>query len=342
MTKFNIAIAGAGGAGTRLGELLVTTCGVPKEQLVFVRRRDVHNPYGDKRLAEVLPSVRTTSDIDQAFGWAQAAIIANPTNLHTQTALCAVRAGCHVLIEKPLGSPYNKYETGRVSTLREEVHWRGLVVIVGYNLRFHEQAELMKQWLPLVGSIRHAESETVEDVRMWHPWEDYKTSYAMRKDLGGGVIATQSHEVDLWYWLFGRPDALTTRTNGNESLALDVEVRARTKFYYPSFHVDHYASYFGEPKRTIRIEGSEGTLVWNLITGMLEYKGDHKFPSHKQMVEPAVARRMSFVAELKHFLACINGGAKPQNAIPEAASVFGILRCMYLSAQQDGAPIHIG
>src|SRR3989344_1945050 len=188
MVALNIAIAGAGSAGTRLGELLRTECGVEPWQLVFVRRGKVHNPYGDKRLTEALKGVRSTSDICQAFRWAQAVIVANPTHLHTQTAQCAVRAGCHVLIEKPLGSVYDKDEPSRVSALQEGAHKRGLVVIVGYNLRFHEQAGLMRQWLPLVGSVRHAESETVEDVRTWHPWEDYKTSYAVCRALGGGVM----------------------------------------------------------------------------------------------------------------------------------------------------------
>ena len=341
MTKLNIAIAGAGSAGTRLGELLLTECGVEPWQLVFVRRGKVHNPYGDKRLTEALKGVCSTSDTDQAFKRAQAVIVTNPTHLHTQTAQCAVRAGCHVLIEKPLGSIYDKDEPSRVSALQEEAHKRGLVVIVGYNLRFHEQAGLMRQWLPLVGSVRHAESETVDDVRTWHPWEDYKTSYAVCRALGGGVIATQSHEVDLWYWLFGKPNMLTTRISVNKEFAPDVEVQARTKLLYPSFHIDHFVSYFGESKRTMRVEGSCGTLVWDLKAGVLEYKGDYQAPSQKHTASSEGTRSTSFVAELKHFLACIQGAAKPQNALPEAAEVFGILKSMYLSGQRSGVPIHI-
>ena len=31
----------------------------------------------------------------------------------------------------------------------------------------------------------------------WHPWENYHKSYASNKALGGGVLLTCSHEIDL-------------------------------------------------------------------------------------------------------------------------------------------------
>ena len=37
----------------------------------------------------------------------------------------------------------------------------------------------------------------------YHPLEDYRKGYAARKDLGGGAVLTQIHEIDYLYWLFG-------------------------------------------------------------------------------------------------------------------------------------------
>ena len=34
-------------------------------------------------------------------------------------------------------------------------------------------------------------------------YEDYKKSYASKKELGGGVVLTCIHEIDYMYWLFG-------------------------------------------------------------------------------------------------------------------------------------------
>ena len=38
----------------------------------------------------------------------------------------------------------------------------------------------------------------------WHPYENYKESYAAKKELGGGVVLTSIHELDYLYWLFGK------------------------------------------------------------------------------------------------------------------------------------------
>ena len=35
--------------------------------------------------------------------------------------------------------------------------------------------------------------------------------YAAREDLGGGVILSQIHEMDLIYWFFGLPKAILCR-----------------------------------------------------------------------------------------------------------------------------------
>ena len=33
------------------------------------------------------------------------------------------------------------------------------------------------------------------DVRLWHPYEDFRDLYACRSDLGGGVLYTECHEI---------------------------------------------------------------------------------------------------------------------------------------------------
>ena len=35
----------------------------------------------------------------------------------------------------------------------------------------------------------------------WCPYENYRNSYAIKKKMGGGVIKTYSHEVDLSHYL---------------------------------------------------------------------------------------------------------------------------------------------
>jgi len=44
----------------------------------------------------------------------------------------------------------------------------------------------------------------------FHTYEDYRTSYASRVDLGGGVVLTQIHELDYLQAIFGQPTSIYT------------------------------------------------------------------------------------------------------------------------------------
>jgi len=130
-------------------------------------------------------------------------VVSNPTALHVPVALAAVRAGAHVLIEKPISNSLDGCEL-----LGREALGRSRVVKVAMNMRFHPvlrqaQSIIAQQRLgrPLLGQA-HFGSYLPD----WHPWEDYLKSYAARRDLGGGAALTHIHEMDYMLWLLGAAD----------------------------------------------------------------------------------------------------------------------------------------
>jgi len=140
-------------------------------------------------------------------------IISNPTSLHVETALPFLQRGIKTLIEKPVAdtaadaeklSPYSEY-------LR-----------VAYCVRF----------LPLINTIKEiAAQETIYKLSFkrsyylpkWHPYADYRTEYTAKKALGGGVIRTLSHEIDLMLYLFGEPVSTVGVTDKISPLEIDTD-----------------------------------------------------------------------------------------------------------------------
>ncbi|MGD0611606.1 MAG: Gfo/Idh/MocA family oxidoreductase [Anaerolineales bacterium] len=131
----------------------------------------------------------------------QVVVVTNPTSLHLTTALAAVRAGAHVLVEKPISDT-----TAGLDELEEQAEARNLHVFVAYNLRFHPALQAVRQLVrsreplgkPLLARIHFGTF-----LPDWHPWEDYRISYAARRELGGGVTRTSSHELDYALWILG-------------------------------------------------------------------------------------------------------------------------------------------
>lgn len=129
-------------------------------------------------------------------------IIANPTSLHVGLAKLAVEAGSHVLIEKPLS-----HSLDGVDELIEISNRSGRIVSVAQNLRYHPVLKILRQWIhdaETLGEPQLFRAHCGSFLPAWHPWEDYRNSYAGSVELGGGCRRTHIHELDYSVWMMGK------------------------------------------------------------------------------------------------------------------------------------------
>ena len=119
-------------------------------------------------------------------------VIANPTSLHVESALPFLNAGCKLLIEKPIS--HSSADAQRIEPFKNQVR-------VAYCLRFLPISKFVRTELK-EESIFKVSFKRSFYLPNWHPYADYRKEYTARKDLGGGVIRTLSHEIDLaMHWL---------------------------------------------------------------------------------------------------------------------------------------------
>lgn len=150
-----------------------------------------------------------------------AAFICNPTALHLSTAMECVARGIHVLVEKPLSHTIDGLDNLAQLALEKKI-----LIHVGYMMRHHP---LLKRVYEMVssheyGKLIQLQSHWGEYLPDWHPWEDYRTSYAARRELGGGVALTLSHDLDLALWIAGGKLEASKRVfNFRSPLEVDVE-----------------------------------------------------------------------------------------------------------------------
>jgi predicted dehydrogenase len=114
-------------------------------------------------------------------------IICNPSSLH-YSVLKSVGKKQRILCEKPLVSTIDDLK--RLDLIGHEF------LSVGYMKRFHPAVSLIKQ-KSLASKLVRVETQWSEYIPDWHPDENYLDSYVSRKDLGGGVALTLSHDLDL-------------------------------------------------------------------------------------------------------------------------------------------------
>ena len=177
---------------------------------------------GMKKVPEELGGkIRYFFDENEAFAWnPDFMIVCNPTNLHLEYLLKAIDHNIDALIEKPVANAYNK-----IKEAEKRIKKRKNRIYVGFNLRFHPIVKKVKEIIDarVYGNVLKANLYVGEYLPFWHPYEDYRKSYAARNELGGGSLRTFSHEIDLGQYWFGNYDKIFAKVSKISDLEIDVD-----------------------------------------------------------------------------------------------------------------------
>jgi predicted dehydrogenase len=130
--------------------------------------------------------------------------VVTPPHRHKEMTIDALRAGCHVICEKPMGM--NAEECAQMSSVARAIPER--IALINHELRFHPHRTALKRWIAegRFGMIRHASyillsSSRRDPSRAWDWWSD--------SGQGGGTLgAVGSHAIDALRVLFGEVAAV--------------------------------------------------------------------------------------------------------------------------------------
>lgn len=140
-------------------------------------------------------------------------IIANPTSLHVASALPFLEKGIKVMIEKPIAHSVD--ECNKLSAYKD-------LLIVAYGMRFLPVSTHIKDVLKKEKIFKVSFKRSFY-LPKWHPYADYRDEYTAKASLGGGVIRTLSHEIDLMHYWFGVPQTVTGITDKISHLEIDTD-----------------------------------------------------------------------------------------------------------------------
>ncbi|WP_110651217.1 Gfo/Idh/MocA family protein [Salinicola peritrichatus] len=93
--------------------------------------------------------------------------LCTPASVRTAQARLAMAHGKHVMLEKPPGATLAEIET-----LREDAHRSGVTLFASWHSRHAHCVAPARRWLT-TRKIRRVDIEWKEDVRVWHPGQDW-------------------------------------------------------------------------------------------------------------------------------------------------------------------------
>lgn len=297
-------VFGAGSIGERhINNLLHLGC----KDIVVYRQRNLPLRNVDSS------KIRVITDLDEIPALSpDVAFVTSPTAQHLlQTTYC-LKQGIPVLVEKPLS-----HTLAGLSELKDLILEKNTLLQVGYMMRFHPLIQKVKKatedktWGNLIGF----RSYWGEYLPQWHPWEDYRTSYAARKELGGGASLTLSHDIDLANWIAGTPVSLYhTVFNTRSLLEVNVESGADINLKYENGITGHvHLNFFQKvAKREYQFEYDDASVTIDFFKAELTVRTvDHT----ETISVKDFDRNDLFIEQTKAFYALIGSADQTAHAL---------------------------
>jgi len=227
-------------------------------------------------------------------------VVATPSALHLDPMLAAAEAGCGLLVEKPWSHDLHGFDRFRRAVEASAAPFR-----LSFQRRHHPLLQRVRRILEegTLGRVISARFAVGSYVPAWHGYEDWHGLYAVRPELGGGVLLTEIHEIDLAAWYFGLPArvACTGGTFGPEPLA--VEDTAHLTLDYDGFVVQIALCFMQQqPERGLTIAGTAGHLSWTADGNRLTHV-DYQSGHTRDWADPSFANDAMFAAQADALLA---------------------------------------
>ena len=280
------------------------------------------------RLADVL------GDVDLV-------VVATPTAHHRDQAAAVLGAGAHLLVEKPVATT-----SAGLDDLAAVAETRGLVAAAGHQFRFEPGLLALRAMVQAgeLGTLLAVEAHQGEHLADYHPDEDYRTGYAARRDLGGGVLRTQIHHLDHLEWIFGPLERVYAVGGHCTDLEIDVEDTASYLFRSAGgTPVQGHLDYRQRPRVVSLVAvGTEARVTWDHYGGRLVVTPTAPGAEAEVRSWP-YDRDAMFTAQMRDVLDAVRTGRPPRTPLRDGVRAVRLVEAIERSmASDETVPVNSG
>jgi predicted dehydrogenase len=244
-----------------------------------------------------------------------------PTNLHPAVAIAALRAGKHVLVEKPMA-----LDAASVDAMLVAARHSGRILMTAQVLRFFPMYKVLVD-LVKSGQLGTARAATFRRRCAAPPWSGW---LADKSASGGGVFDLLIHDVDMCLHLFGPPEAVSAV--GYEDLARGIDC-ITAQFHYPQMTAVltggwHHSNSFPFSME-YTITGDGGTIDYSSAGSPPALYG-----ADGAKTELPAEGKDGYLAEIEYFMECCREEKQPVLCAPADSAAAVKLTLLMLEARE--------
>ena len=212
--------------------------------------------------------------------------------------------------------------------LKQSIKTKKLITLIGCHLRFHPCIIKIKEIIEKkkIGKVLAVQAQNSSYLPDWHPYENYKESYAAKKELGGGVVLTSIHELDYLYWLFGKINDVFSISDKSGDLELSCDDMSSSLLKFKAgivgeVHLDFFQKTI---IRQCNIIGTKGIISCNINLNRIKLYNPITKKWSVQLELKNYDINEVYKRELDHFIKCVKNNKKSINDVGEGINVLKI------------------
>jgi predicted dehydrogenase len=237
--------------------------------------------------------------------------LCTPTDLHADMAIAALKAGKHVICEKPMA--LNFADCDRMIAAAEAA---GRFLFVGQCIRFWPAYEALADMVHAgkLGAVRMAKFTRLSGTPMWS-----ESNWILDPSRSGGALLDlHIHDADFVSHLWGLPPAVFAQAASIITPGHRVD-HIVTDYLFKDFVCvaeGGWAFHSGFPfTMAYRVIGEAGTLAWQFSDG----PEPTLYRNGQEPVKVPVAEGTGYQREMRYFLDCMEAGRAPTTVTPQGA-----------------------
>jgi xylose dehydrogenase (NAD/NADP) len=226
-----------------------------------------------------------------------------PNDLHAEWSIRAMKAGKHVLCEKPMA-----LNAGEVQAMIAAAEAKGVRLMEGFMYKFHPQ---IARTLEILGAGRIGEPRSVHasfTFRFENDPSDYRWSPAHG---GGALYDVGCYTISIARLLFGaEPSAVTAAARMDPATGIDLTTEALLEFPGGRFALCE-SSFEAQFQSRLLVVGSEGLLRLDRAFSAKDFDVAIQLIQGTTAESVPVARANMFALMIEEFGEAVLGGSPP-------------------------------
>ena len=254
--------------------------------------------------------IKTVKNIDDALKCnPKVMIISTPPDLHLKYANLAINNNIDFFMEL-------NHSSSHVKQIINKMKRRKIIAAPSCTMRYHPIVLELEKLLnkKKIGKILQIHHHNGQNLKTWHPWEDYKKFFVSKKETGGAKELVP-FELNWLIYLFSRIESVSA------NLIFDVVSN-------PSF-------------RETKLIGSKGVILCDFKEGVIQINTGKKWSVKKLEMDRIALYYMGntppenvYEKEIKNFLLAVKHKQKYTFSLDQDLQILQVLDAIELSSKK--------